>query len=251
MKTTLLASLFLGLALSATAQSLPPRPWEVSAGLTYVTGDYGLNADTDVWVQTTSLSHDQDAWKFTATVPVIRLSGPSSIIGDVGRPGTSSVTGLGDVSVAAAYKIIDPATGTSDFDFTTRLKLPTADENKGLGTGETDVNLELNYHRTAGATTPFATLGYRFLGSSPAYPLRDGFYATVGVAAPLTTEGTVGGLAFTWREKIVANSEDALEAMAFISHALSERTKLQTFVLTGFSDASPNFGIGAQLGYKF
>lgn len=251
MKPFTFSILLLALGITARAQTTAPLPWEVSGGLTYVTGDYGLNADTDVWVQTTSITYQQDAWKFTGTVPIVSLSGPASVVGEVGRPGSSSETGLGDVTLAATYSFINPETKTANFDFTTRLKLPTADEAKGLGTGKADVNFELNYRHPVGRVTPFATLGYRIVGSSAAYPLKNGVYTTAGVAAPVSTDGTVAGLALTWREKIVSYSDDSFEAMAFISHPLSERLKLQAFVLRGFTDASPNLGLGAQVGYRF
>jgi hypothetical protein len=249
--TAVLVSAF---AITGFAQTTnqPPEPllWNLEVGLNYVTGDYGLPDDTDVWVQTTTIHYEQDAWHFQATAPLISISGPASVVGNVGRANTSTKRGLGDVMLGATYKLTDAATGASDFDFGARVKLPTAKENNGLGTGEVDTYFEVNYHHTFGTITPFATLGYRFLGRSPAYPLEDGFYTTVGVAAPLA-DRTTGGLAYTWCERIVTNADDASELMAFVSHQLNNRWKLQGYVLTGFTDASPNFGLGALVGYKF
>lgn len=245
----LLAGTVIGFAQTQNPAPLP-SPWKVEAGLNYVTGDYGLAQDTDVWVQTTSIYYEQDAWRFQAMVPLVSISGPASVVGSVGRANTAKERGLGDVTFAATYKLTDAATGQSNFDFTARVKLPTADEGDGLGTGKVDSYVEVNYHNTFGTVTPFATLGYRFLGSSGAYPLKNGFYTTVGVATPLS-EQTTGGLALTWRERIVNNADDATEAMAFVSHQLDSQWKLQGYVLTGFTDASPNLGLGALVGYQF
>lgn len=234
-----------------TAPVAAPYPWSVDVGLNYVTGDYGLNEDTDVWVQTTAITYEQAAWRFNATVPLVSISGPASIVGDVGRGTTATERGLGDVTLAGTYQFIQPETGFADFDFTTRVKLPTANEDKGLGTGKTDVNLEVNYHHNLGTVTPFATIGYRFLGHSAAYPLKDGFYTTLGLAAPISDGGSTAGLALTWRERIVDGADHATEAMAFLSHPLDARWKLQGYALAGFTDASPNFGGGGLVGYKF
>lgn len=247
---------FLCVAGLARAQTTAPAPaavypWSVDVGLNYVTGDYGLSQDTDVWVQTTAISYEETNWRFNATVPLVSISGPASIVGDVGRGSTATERGLGDVTVAATYKFVQPETGFSDFDFTTRVKLPTANEDKGLGTGKTDVNLEVNYHHSLGTITPFATVGYRFLGHSNAYPLKDGVYATLGMAAPISNDGSTAGVALTWREKIVDGADDATEAMVFASHPLNERWKLQGFALAGFTDASPKFGLGTSVGFKF
>lgn len=251
--TLILSGVLIGYVGTAFAQKTPPpapRPWSFDVGLTFITGDYGLAQETHVWVQTTSLQYDEDVWRFQATIPVVSITGPASVIGNVGRPSTSNEKGLGDATMAMTYKLKDARTGQSDFDFTARVKLPTADEKKGLGTGETDFYLEGNYHHTFGTITPFATLGYRFLGTSAAYPLENGFYTTAGVAAPLGDQ-TTGGLALTWRERIVKNADHATEAMAFVSHQIDARWKIQGFALTGFTDASHTFGIGGLAGYKF
>ncbi|HEY5552553.1 MAG TPA: hypothetical protein VIK52_11735 [Opitutaceae bacterium] len=244
------ASLVFSLPATAQAPLIPDESWSLDVGLNYVTGDFGFEQDTDVWLQVTTIHFESQPLHIQASIPFVSISGPASVIGTVGRPSTGRERGLGDASFAATYKFTDTATGISDLDFTVRVKFPTADEDKGLGTGETDTNLEFNYHHSFRAFTPFATLGYRFLGSSATYPLEDGFYSTAGIAAPID-DRTVGGLALTWRERIVADADHATEAMIFISHQLDGRWKVQGFALSGFTDASPNFGAGGLVGYKF
>lgn len=237
-------------AQTTTAPATGPGPWSLDLGMNYVTGDYGLSQDTTVWVQTTAVTYEPGDWRFQATLPLVALSGPASIIGDVGRVDTSTERGMGDATLAATYKLTDAATGRSDVDLTARVKFPTADEDKGLGTGTTDAYLEANYHHTFGRVTPFVTAGYRFLGESAAYPLRNGFYTVLGAAAPLT-DGVTGGLAVMWRQRIVDDAENATEAMAFVSQQINPRWRLQGYALTGFTEASPNLGLGALLGFKF
>ena len=207
MKTSFLKAsglLFAFVTIAAAQTTLPtvaiePNPWRLDIGLNYVTGDYGLSQSTDVWLQTNTISHEQDAWRFDLMVPFISVTGPASVIGSVSRGSTATERGLGDMTVAATYKFFNPGTEVSDFDLTVRFKLPTADDSKGLGTGRTDTNFEVNYHHSLGTVTPFATAGYRFLGRSTAYPLQDGFYTTLGLAAPIADGSTTSGLALTWR----------------------------------------------------
>lgn len=228
----------------------PVEPWSLDVGLNYVTGDFGFEQDTDVWLQMTTIHFEPDPLHLQLSVPFVSISGPASVIGTVGRPSTGRERGLGDVSFAATYKFTNPSSDISNLDFTARVKLPTADEDDGLGTGETDSSFEFSYRWMLGRFTPFATVGYRFLGSSAAYPLEDGFFTTAGVAAPIR-ERTVGGLALSWREQIVNGADDATEAMVFVSHRLDDRWKVQGFALSGFTDASPDFGVGGLLGYRF
>lgn len=248
-----LGGTLLALTLSAWAQTAPApvsHPLTLDVGLTYVTGNYGLSENTDVWVQTSAIKYEMDSWRFQALLPIVAIAGPSSIVGNVSRPNNSSAQGIGDVTLAATYLVPGAADGQSNFDFTGRIKLPTADDAKGLGTGKTDYYIEGNYHHTFGKIMPFATLGYRFLGRSAAYPVKDGCYATVGVARPMT-ERTTAGVALTWRERIVTDADDATEAMVFIAHQLDSDWRLQGFALTGFTDASPTLGLGISAAYKF
>lgn len=240
-------------AIAQTTATAPQviQPWKLDVGLNYVTGKYGLSQDTTVWVQTTSVSYEANPWKFEATLPLVSLHGPATIIGNVGRASSTTERGLGDVTMAATYKILQPGAKVSDFDVTGRVKLPTADQAKGLGTGQTDFDLEANYHHSFGTLTPFATLGYRFLGRSTAYPLKDGLYSTVGVAAPLEGSDNTVGAALTWRQPIVAGADHATELMAFLNHRMDAGWHATTYVLTGFTNASPDLGVGASVGFKF
>lgn len=233
-----------------TVADVNPNHWEVDVGLNYLKGDFGFSRDTTLWMQATTIHYREDPVHFQVMVPVLSIEGPASIIGDVGRPMMARARGLGDVTISGTYKFADGLTGISNWDVTARMKIPTADEEKGLGTGETGSDFEVGYHRKLGAFTPFATIGYRVLGDSAIYQLQNGFYTTAGVAKPLSEE-TVGGVAVSWREKLTATSDNAMEAMIFLSHDLDAKWKLQGFALTGFTDASPDVGFGGLVGLRF
>jgi hypothetical protein len=52
------------------------------------------------------------------------------------------------------------------------VKFPTASRGEGLGTGKFDFGLESDFFWAAGKFTPFAMIGYRFLGSPPGTDLQ-------------------------------------------------------------------------------
>lgn len=57
--------------------------------------------------------------------------------------GATTNSGLGDIDVSGRYYLVDEAAGAPAIDLMMAIKLPTADESKGLGTGEFDVGFGL------------------------------------------------------------------------------------------------------------
>lgn len=252
--SVLLPAVILAQETAPVVPAVPQSAWRADASFNYSRGDYGLADDTEVYVALASLVYDTDSWRFQAGVPVLHIEGPATLVGGgagVGtRPPGSSETGLGDVTLSGTYKFGPLTSAGVDTDFTAQVKLPTADEDKGLGTGKTDVYLQFDVRKTYGRFTPFATLGYRFLGTSAAYPLEDGIFASLGVATPVT-DNTTAGVSASWREKIVSGGDDSIDAMIFAQHTLTAQWSALVYVLAGFTDASPDFGAGTGVSYKF
>ncbi|CAM3040443.1 transporter [Rariglobus hedericola] len=232
----------------------PVLPWRADASFNYSRGDYGLADDTEVYVAATNLVYDTASWRFQAGVPFLYIKGPATVVGGgagVGtRPPDSTESGLGDVTLSGTYKFGPLTPAEIETDFTAQVKFPTADEDKGLGTGKTDFYLQFDVRKTYGRFTPFATVGYRILGTSAAYPLEDGLFASLGVATPVTDK-TTAGVSVSWREKIVSGGDDSVDAMVFAQQTLTTRWSALVYVLAGFTDASPDFGAGTGVSYKF
>jgi hypothetical protein len=261
-----LSSVLLSLtSLFATAVSLAETPVvetkpavvKLGTGFDYSEGDYGFSQSTKVFSIPLNLSVDKDRWSFKATIPRMTIKGPASVVTGTGgatsgapaRPTTSTESGIGDATVSATYHA-RPVPGELNVDLTARVKFPTADESKGLGTGEMDYYAQVDLYQNFGVITPFATVGYRLLGTNATFPLKDGFYASAG-AAFRTSPTTVIGAAYDWRSRIIDGAPNGTDALAFISNNPNDRWNLLGYVLTGFNDASPEYGIGGQVTYKF
>lgn len=258
MKTfRLLPCLGLGLLLSGpafsddTAVSVPPPAWTVGTGVNYSKGDYGFATDTEVFFVPVNIGYESGSWLFRTTIPWITLKGPAANTGGGGvpRPTTDSESGLGDIYASATYRFAEPL-GPVNAAFTGRVKFPTADEAAGLGTGETDYYGQFDFYRTLGSTTPFVSLGYRFLGDSSLYQLEDGMLASAGSHFRVSPT-TVWTVAVNWSEPYVAGGDDSTDAMLSMTHDLSDRWQLNGYVLKGFTDASPDHGAGLQVTCRF
>jgi len=253
------ALLFAPLLTSAQTETVEVTPTVVKLGVgfDYSSGDYGFTQSTEVFSVPLNLSLDKDRWAFKATLPYITIKGPASIVTGTGgatsgapaRPTTSSESGMGDATLAATYHA-RPVPGELNIDFTGRVKFPTANEARGLGTGETDYYGQMDLYQNFGTITPFGTVGYRILGSNTMFPLKDGFYASAGAAFRVSST-TVVGAAYDWRSRIIDGARNGTDAIAFIATNPNDRWNLLAYALKGFNDASPDYGVGGLATYKF
>jgi hypothetical protein len=244
------------LVAAENAVQTTPAVIKLGIGYDYSKGDYGFTQDTEVSSIPVNLSYDQDRWAFKATLPYITIKGPATVVTGSGaasgappRPTTNSESGFGDIMLSGTYHA-RPVPGELNVDLTGRVKFGTADVDKGLGTGKTDYYAQIDLYQNFGVLTPFGNVGYRVLGRSDEFPLKDGFYATVGSAVRISST-TVGGVAFDWRSKIVSGAQDGTDGLAFISTNPNAQWNLLAYVLKGFNDASPNIGVGGSATYKF
>ncbi len=224
-----------------------------TATYVYLTGDYGLATDTDVFAGILALEHDAARWRVRGDVSVLTIDGPSTV-GTGGatagaRPSTDRTTGLGDTNLEATWKFMEPE-AARQIDLTGRVKLPTADESRGLGTGEFDYYVQVDVSQRINTLVVFGNLGWQFLGDSARYQLDDGPYATVGLAGPLG-DALTAGAGLNWRSDTGGGADDALDSFVFVSRDLDEQWRAVLIGIVGFTDASPDLGAGLSLAYTF
>jgi len=250
-------------AQDAAAPATPPPPAlppaaavSLSTGLDYSRGDYGFATDTEVFALPLTVSYTTGPWRFQVSQAWLSIKGPASVVltgaqagGAAGRPVSGRESGVGDLWLGASYRSL-PFGPDLEVALTGRMKVGTANENKGLGSGENDYYAQFDFSRALGATTPFLTLGYRWLGANAVYRLRDGAYASAGFVRQLAGP-TQAGLALDWRARVVSGGDPACELTAFATHHLDERWSLQGYALTGLTDASPDFGLGTSVNFRF
>ena len=240
------------LALAAHAQE---SPLTLGAGLHYSEGDYGTGSTTRITSLAATARYDQGQWTYRATVPYLRIDGNNSVIPGVGavRGGASTrstESGLGDVVLGATYNAYYNAASTLGVDLTGKVKLPTADEKKGLGTGEADFAFLVDLYKTFDRITAFGGVGYHVLGDAPGLPLDNVWSANLGASYTLN-ERDSAGLSLDGRERAAPGSERQRELTAFFTRKLDRLWKAQVYGLIGFADGSPDWGAGLTLARPF
>lgn len=256
----------ISLATSALAQETESfaAANEFSVGAYYANGDYGQGADTSIYYFPLSFQRHIGNWNLQASVPHLEISGAGNVlvnVGGVGRddfqpldeiePVAQSHKGLGDTVLSATYQIPSFSSTAPFFDLGFEVKLPTADEDKGLGTGAYDYGVQLDFYQQLGKSTLFATLGYKMRGKSDLFDqMQDSMYLSLGVSRPLSERWSYGVI-YDFREAASAGSGETHEILPFVSFALANEWTLMSYVVKGFTQDSADIAIGTQLSYRW
>ncbi|MGY6519015.1 MAG: transporter [Lysobacteraceae bacterium] len=247
--------------------------FRLGAGVNYSTGDYGSDITTEIISVPVTARYDHGDWSFRASLPWISISGDPNVLpgtgpvnnlnpigrgrpllpgppggggGDVGEA-SGSASGIGDLTLRAVYAV--PTAGAVGVDLSLFAKIATADEAKGLGTGENDYGLAVDLHGQVGTTTLFGGLSYTSLGDSDFIDTDDVFGANLGAAWALGA-GQLG-VVYDWRQAASSRFNDRSELTGFYSVRQRDGSQWQFYLLRGLSDGSPEWGGGINYTHAF
>lgn len=227
----------------------------LSSGATYTSGDYGSSDTTDILYVPLSLKYKQDNWNLKLTVPYLRITGPQNVIRDIGQ--VSQVTtqkkvseGLGDISLSAGYQLGYVKQTKTFFDITGKVKFGTADASQNMGTGKNDYSLSLGAYEILGDMTPYLIIGRRWYGQTSAITLDNVYFGSLGLSYKLN-QSTHLGIDWYFKQRTARWRTNTRQLSAFVSYKIDRNWKLQTYLLKGLSQNTPDAGGGFSLKYQF
>ena len=222
--------------------------FSVSTGFDYSSGKYGSASTTNIFSIPVVGKYETGPWLFKLTIPYLKISGSGGVVPGVGRykiiattPKTTTQSGLGDMVAAVTYNLYEGDTSTPGVDLIGRVKLATA--GTGLGTGQNDYAVQADVYQSFGKFTPMGSLGYKFLGSPSGVTMNRAAYVSFGAAYQFTDQ-TSGGADMDLSQSSSATSAGQRELTVYLSHKIDKNFKIQGYVLKGFSNGSPDRGIG-------
>lgn len=253
---TLLSSALIGITLSAYCTA-DEGQLKLSTGIDYSSGDYGDAIDTDIIYVPFSASYKSGLWTGKVTAAWLSIDGPGTVIGGgdggviIGGNNTvaSTESGLGDVWTSLSYELQSFPAELGYLDITGKIKIPTADEKKGLGTGETDYTAQLDYAYSVGDFTPLATLAYKIKGDPSGSKLNNVFYLSAGIDWR-QSDLTHYGFSLDFQEASTNSVDDSLELFTYMNYKVSAQWSLTPYLYFGLSESSPDLGGGLQFTYK-
>jgi hypothetical protein len=248
----------------------------IGLGLEYSTGKYGTDDRSDFIAVPFYLDlYPTDRLDLELIIPYVQLktrtSGSSTIIvtAQGARKGkavraqattNSSTTvatedshtesGLGDISLTTGYALLLDDLRQPLLRATFYLKFPTADEDKGLGTGEFDFGPGLSLSKWAGNWHLLVEGSYVFQGDADYFDAKDYVQYTGGVGYQFS-DTFYGALQALGASAVAEGADDSLEGRLKFFWQMVPTTGIEGFVSTGFTDGSPDFYSGLAVFYNF
>ena len=247
---TVTIAAFVLIGTNAEAQDGGPD-LQFSTGVEYSIGEYGGTDDVEEIYVPFTFRAGFDRVGLRLTAPWLSVTAPEDTV--ITDPGTGPLTGSGEAvtesgvgDLVGALTLYDLyVSDNADFviDVTGKIKFATADETKGLGTGENDYTLQFDAYRFFERFSLQGTAGYRLRGDPPGLDLNDVFLASVGAAYLASTDALVG-MYFDYRESAISGTDDIQELSGFASIRLGRAWRMELYAFTGLTDSSTDFGGG-------
>jgi hypothetical protein len=192
------------------------------------------------------------------TVPYIRISAADAPILATPEGAATAPThegafvdeGLGDLLASVTYYDLLKGRSIWFVDLTGRVKFGTADEEVALGTGEDDYTVQMDLARELERTTPFFSLGRKWLGDRPTFNYDDVWFGVGGIDFYVDNRRSTS-LSYYHAGASASGAAGPQEATATFATRTVDDWRLSTYVLVGFSEASPDWGFGLTVSSQF
>ena len=257
-KPLALALFLVSVGAHGQSQQGNPISHTLNVGAYFAQGDYGEPTDTEILYLPLSYQANIGKWGFQVLVPHLSVTGTGNVLVNIGGvtravAGTEEATqrGLGDTVASVSYQL-DPWSDRAPFiDLRLDVKLPTADENKSLGTGEVDYSVQADFSRNWGSNVLFATVGYNFRGESELFTgLEDSAFAQLGFATPVNERVNIGAF-YDYRERASLFSAESHELLPYFTWQVTPDWSVTGLLSWGFTDASADTAVQVQLSYRW
>ncbi len=236
----------------------------VSAGVGRFTGDYGQAEETTLDVLSLNTRWYFNRAEIQISLPYLSIDGAADVTWVDGQPiavGGDSVSddqrkesGLGDVVLRGEYYL---RTGTSTSPWIIgliRLKLPTGNEARGLGSGATDVETGIGLIQRHGPINWLADVGYTFVGSPAALDAKNELRLGAGASMPFGKDERSNSYVYLEnRTNRFSGSADRRSIAVGVSTSLTKarRLRLSASMFFGLSDSAEDVGLYLTFGRRF
>lgn len=253
-KVALLAAVsFLAMAGSASAEVR----LSFIAGVDYSSGKYGTeDTTTEVISVPIGARLTMNDWTVRVSSAYLTVNGPADISEDPEAGEATGVTarvganrGMGDTTISLERAFRRIGGSNAYVEATVKARLPSGDENMGLGVGVVDYGVGAEAGIASDEGGVYVSAGYRFLGERDNVPeRRDGMQAGVGAWMPIGNRTRIGAFG-NWRETTIETNDDPAQAGGFVSYRMSERLRVTFTATGGLSDASPEYTAGIRFNW--
>lgn len=229
-----LVVLFLGvLPANGAAWAQDGRSYlEISGG--YKTGDFGTPTKSNLYYLSPALGYVTPQYDISVTMPYLSLTSETGGT-------TASESGVGDIILRGGMVFL-PETGSGlSLDGSLAIKFPTADETKGLGTGETDYGAFLALHQRLEQFKLSLMGGYIKVGDPPQINYND--ISLYGVGISRVFGRTNLSASFEGRRAMIPGAKNPQEINIGFFHVLNADWAIKGGAFAGLNKGGPDFGL--------
>lgn len=275
-------SLSMNVQVNAADQTLKKEQTRYSAALSveYGTGDYGTSITTDAVTTKVTLGwYPSERLDFSLEIPYLYQSNSTTTPFGMGRfrtarmqpggPGqgqrpmrmgtssfastfdvTRSQSGIGDLILKGGYVVLQEKGWAPEVRPEAYVKFPTADEKKGLGTGEFDGGIGLTLNKWINDWNGYFEGVYNFIGRSSDFLLKDYFSYELGVGYQVT-DRFLPAVAIKGTTNPAEGAPPFFQLRLKALYNITGRLAIDGYVAKGFTDGTPDYALGAELFYQF
>jgi len=233
----------------------------LSIGGTYSEGDYGTQDTTTTYYVPVVAYYQDGMFSASVTVPYMRIESEGSVTMTSGGPvpifntgkktttSTSTTTdGLGDITLNIGYTF----TPANDLFLKTSalMKVATADETKGLGTGKHDYSAQVDLYKTMNNAYIYITAGYTVTGDTNTEDYNDIWYGSAALGFNINDSFSCG-MNYTHRQALNDTIDDTQSISPYFSYKLDKSYKIDFNYAYGFTDATADNSFTVTLSQTF
>ena len=181
------------------------------------------------------------------------VSGRDRVCGTTTRLAGQKVTtsGLGDIILRGRYYIVEEKAWTPLVAITGRLKLPTADETRGLGTGKMDEGVGAEVSKLLGNNwITFLDGGFNVIGRPDGLNLRNQWWYDIGGGYYFTRD-LLGSVYFEEYRSLVSGNQNIRDVFLGMSYRASSEWRFNGGVAVGLSNGAPDQVVSVGTSYRF
>ncbi len=206
---------------------------DVSGG--YKTGDFGTPVRSDLYYFSAGLGYVTTLYDVNVTVPYLFLS-------DTSGGTTNNESGIGDIILRGSRVLLPESKSGISLDGSLAVKLPIADKNKGLGTGEPDYGGFLGIHKRFDKTKLSLLAGYIIVGEPSNVTYNDIYLYGIGLSQ-IISNATELYVSFEGRRAMIPGTKNPQEVNFGFFHILNRYYSIKGSTFAGLNKGGPDFGL--------
>lgn len=251
-----------------------PKPsWRVGGNAFFSSGKYGTDTRTDTLYVPLSLRRMFDNGDLTLVIPYVTVTSNCGVTVVSGeplrtgglcpntpsttppgtRPGRVTESGLGDVLLIGRYFLYTESEGgvMPSILVSGRIKAPTADRDRGLGTGEWDEGAGLGLMKfLSDKLVALADAGYTIIGKPPGVNLRNQWSYDAGLGYYIAP-ALLASVYYEEARSLVSGFVNPRDIFAGLSWRVSQDFRLNAGVEKGLSNGAPEYGFSVGAAMQF